>query len=444
MRLQQRLALFLILTYSIVFIIAGVSIYLLFGNWLLKSKIQNLQNKTLLAAMYYLEEDEISVAEHQSLREKLRKAMSRKDIAVYDINHIQVKGEMTNDPDITQSFIQSIKDKQTQYIKSNKYFYNGLLYNDNQGDFIIITREDNAEYFQQKNTLLQILIFVFILGLGVMYWLSIWLSKLAYTPIIKIVDQLREKDYQNFSTPLYLHNSYVEIDTLIKAYNQFIEQIAQTFHIQKNFIDYVSHELRTPITALLGTLEVSKFKIRTVEEYEKILSELKQYVFDLENTLDNMMLLSGAKTNFEFTSIRIDEVIWKVIEDAYIYHNSKIEIEINVEKPETLVRKINASLLELALTNIVENAIKYSDNKPIKITVTSKNEKLFIEIIDQGIGVLKEDLNHITSNFYRGKNTVGYQGKGIGLSISSIIFKIHHIDMQITSQSQGTIVTLIF
>lgn len=444
MKLQHRLTFYLILTYSVVFLIAAVLIYILFNSWFLKSKLQNLEDKTLLAAMYYLEEDEISVAEHQSLREQLRKAMSRGNIAIYDLNGIRVKGEMPLDTSISSSFLNTILHQEEHYLIGEQFFYSGLLYRDNQGDFIVVTREDNTEFNQQKNTLLQILVVVFMGGVAIMYLLSIWLGKFAYVPIVKIIDQIKERDTQNFGHPLVVQKSYTEIEDLVSTYNHFIEQIAQIFHIQKNFIDYVSHELRTPITALLGTLEVSKLKSRSVEEHEAIATELKQYVQDLETTLDNMMLLSGAKTNFELKPTRIDEVIWNVIENAYLYHASKIEVVMEVENPDILIRKINVPLLEVALTNIIENATKYSNNQPIKINIMTTKNQLNIEIIDQGIGILEDDLQHITANFYRGKNTDGFQGKGIGLSMANIIFKLHNIEMQVSSQAAGTKVSLLF
>ncbi len=444
MKLQHRVSLFLILTYSIAFFVAAAFIYFLFSSWLLNSKLRNLEDKTLLAAMFYLEEDEISAAEHQSLREQLRRAMSRSNIAVYDLNYERAKGEMPEDKNITTEKLANVLNNSEKTWVTKDYFYHGLLYYDNQGDFIVVTRDESAEYLQQKSTLLQILIIVFLAGIAIMYIVSAYLGKFAYKPIINIIQQMKERDAQNFNDPIMVQKSYAEIEDLVITYNHFVERIAQTFYIQKNFIDYVSHELRTPITALLGTLDVSNLKSRTVAEHESTIVQLKQYVQDLESTLDNMMLLSGAKTSFEFQQVRIDEIIWHVIENAFIYHNAQIDVELNVENPALLTQKANIPLLELALTNLVENAIKYSNNQPIKISINYIDSRLSIDIIDQGIGILETDLQHITSNFYRGKNTQGYQGKGIGLSMANIIFKLHQITMEISSNSVGTKVRLLF
>src|SRR5690606_4099470 len=98
-------------------------------------------------------------------------------------------------------------------------------------------------------------------------------------------------------------------------------------------------------------------------EYEDVIQQLKQYTNDLEETLENMMLLSGAKTNFEFSKLRVDEIIWQVIENAVLYYQADIEVKIEVEKANLLEWDGNEKLLALAFNNIIENAIKYSDNK---------------------------------------------------------------------------------
>jgi len=282
------------------------------------------------------------------------------------------------------------------------------------------------------------------LGLIFIYFFSQYLGNIAYAPIIQIIEQIKDRDTKNFNEPISLQKSYAEVEDLVMTYNHFVDRIAQTFHVQKNFIDYVSHELRTPITALLGTLEVTDRKKRHVEEYESVLFQLKQYTQDMEETLDQMMLLSGAKTSFEFVPVRIDEIIWKAIENAILYHQAKIEVDIKVEDTQSLQLEGNDKLLELAFNNLIENAIKYSDNQPIHIHLFMQERRLHVVIIDQGIGISKSDLRRVKENFFRGQNAQSYQGKGIGLSMAHIIFNLHHIDMDILSDSSGTQVFLIF
>ncbi|WP_312207952.1 HAMP domain-containing sensor histidine kinase [Empedobacter sp.] len=445
MKLKHRLALYSVVIFSIIILIVSTIIYFSFYTEMEKKEFKSLQNKTLLASIYYLEKDELPVLEHNNVQSQLIKTISRKNILIIDQNNKKYNGNMADNKEITQQFIENIRSNKTDFFASKDFFYNGIFYRDNEGDFVVITRESKQEFNEQMQSLLQILISVSLVGLIFIYLCSNFLGVIAYEPITKIIEQIKERDAKNFTEPLKLNKSYAEIEDLIKTYNHFIDRMAQTFNVQKNFIDYVSHELRTPITALLGTLEVTNHKKRTLEEYENVIVQLKQYTNDLQETLDQMMLLSGAKTSFEFSQIRIDEVVWQVIENAILYHQARINVDLQVENNQLLTIQGNEKLLEVALNNLVSNAIKYSNNQPILVQFLEINHRLQIHISDLGIGILETDIKQIKQNFFRGKNTQDFQGKGIGLSMANIIFTLHQIDIEIVpNKPKGTIVKLIF
>ncbi|WP_202912369.1 sensor histidine kinase [Sphingobacterium olei] len=444
MKLKDRLSLYAVTAFSIVMLLASTLIYISFYKWMVHNQFRELQNKTLLAAVFYLEADEQSHPERESVKNQLQKTISRTNIAIYNNYNIQKAGEMNVDTAITTAFINNTRDQHKGSLVTQDHFYHGIFYQDNEGDFVVITREWKGNFNAQMQSLLYILIAAFIFGIVLIYIFSQFLGRVAYDPILKMMKQIKDRDEKNFQEPLILQNSYAEITELVQTYNVFIERLGQTFAIQKNFIDYISHELRTPITALLGTLEVTSNKPRTDEEYKQVIKQLKQYTLDLETSLDNMMLLSGAKTNFEFKSIRVDEIIWKVIEDAYLYHKAQIQVTMDVQEPNALNLYGNARLLESAISNIIENAIKYSSNQPIEVHMNMVNDRLVVRIIDKGIGIPSTELKNITQNFYRGTNTNNFQGKGIGLSMSGVIFTLHQIKMEVKSDSTGTRIALTF
>ena len=445
MKLKHRLTLYSIVIFSVVILIVSAIIYFSYYTQMEKKEIQSLQSKSLLAAIYYLEKDELPTLEHENVKNQLQKTISRKNIVIYNDSNQKFEGNMSENLVIPTDFIENVRKNNNDFFVTRDFFYNGIYYHDNQGNFVVIARESKNGFNDQLQSLLHILIIVSIIGLVFIYFFSNYLGYIAYQPIVRVVEQLKERDVKNLNKPLVLKSSYAEIEDLVKTYNLLTERISQTFLVQKNFIDYVSHELRTPITALLGTLEVTNQKSRNIEEYQNVLLQLKQYTTDLHDTLDQMMLLSGAKTNFEFEAVRIDEVVWKVIENAVLYHNAQINVDLQVENDTLLTIQGNEKLLEVAFNNLVGNAIKYSDNSPIQIQFLESENKLKIQIIDQGIGIDEKEINQITQNFYRGKNTQDYQGKGIGLSMSNIILISHQIDLKIVpNHPKGTIVQLFF
>jgi len=445
MKLRDRLSIYSVLIFSVIILTVSAIIYFSFYSTMEKKEIKALESKSLLAAIYYLEQDELSFTEHENIKSQLLKTISRKNIAVYNNNSDKVNGEMTNDISISKDFLQEVRKHNNGIFHTEDYFYKGIFYTDNQGDFVVVVRESKVVFNDQMSSLLQILLIASIVGLAIIYLLSQYLGFIAYQPITHFISQIKNRNGINFKEPIVLEHSYTEIKELSTTYNRFINQISETFSVQKNFIDYVSHELRTPITALMGTLEVTKQKDRTTEEYQGALQQLQQYTIDLQETIDQMMLLSGAKTNFELSPIRIDEVIWELVENQIVYHQADIKVDLDVKNDQLLTFNGNNQLLNLAIGNLISNAIKYSNNQQIQIQFSTSQERLVLQIIDLGIGIETDELPQIRQNFYRGKNTSSYQGKGIGLSMADIIFKIHHIELEIlTNQPKGTIMRLTF
>lgn len=444
MNLKNRLSIYAAFIFGVIILIASTIIYVSFYTKMESQEFRNLESKTLLSALFYLEKDEVSFIEHESIKNQLQKNISKRNILVVDSLNRRYDGLMEDDAPVSSDFFDLVRKQDEAQLKTDAFFYNGLFYHDNEGDFVIVTRASTVEFQDQMKLLLHILLAVSLIGLILILIFSQFLGNIAYDPILKMISQIKKKNNQNFNEPIVLNKSYQEVQELVDTYNHFVEKLSQTFSIQKNFIDYVSHELRTPLAAILGTLEVSKQKPRTVEEHELVNLQLKRYTEDLRDTIDHMMILSGAKTNFETKIIRIDEVLWEIIEQLTLVHGAQISVDIQVADTDILKIDANDKLLQLAVQNIILNAVKYSNNQPIVIHLKSHSGKLLVEIIDQGIGILPEELIRVTENFYRGENAHGYTGKGIGLSLANVIFKLHHIRMDISSSTKGTIVSLYF
>ena len=211
MKLKHRLSLYSIVIFSIIIVIVSTAVYFSFYNQMEKKELQSLENKTLLAAVYYLEQDELPTLEHENIKSQLLKTISRKNIVVYDASNKKFSGDMYFDKNISSTFIENVRQKRNDFITTEQYFYNGIYYNDNQGDFVVITREPKKEFNDQMQSLLHILILVSVGGLIFIYFFSQYLGYIAYQPINKIIAQIKERDTNNFNQPLALKKPYAEI-----------------------------------------------------------------------------------------------------------------------------------------------------------------------------------------------------------------------------------------
>ena len=102
-----------------------------------RKEVKGLESKSLLAAIYYLEKDEMSSNEHEEVRNQLQKTISKKNIAIFNEEGKYVSGNMPFDYIKSKPFIDDIKRDYKGYLITDDYFYNGIFYKDNEGKFIV-------------------------------------------------------------------------------------------------------------------------------------------------------------------------------------------------------------------------------------------------------------------------------------------------------------------
>ena len=222
-----------------------------------------------------------------------------------------------------------------------------------------------------------------------------------------------------------------------------LNRIEASFEIQNNFISNASHELRTPLTAIIGEADVSLSKTRKPEEYIDTMKIILEEAEKLDRKTKALLFL--AQTGFngkivEFTTIRIDQLLWDVKETIQrINANSSIYLDISLmpDDPMKLKIKGNDQLLHLAFSNIINNACKYSNYKQVRVSIGVSNTSVIVVISDQGIGIPEKELSHIYDTFYRASNTKSYEGYGIGLPLTRNIIRMHKGDITVLSQEHN-------
>ncbi|TLX27297.1 HAMP domain-containing histidine kinase [Chryseobacterium indologenes] len=449
MTLRNRFTLISSLSFGIVSIITSAVIFFAYYDSTKIFYFEKLRNTALISAIYYLEKDELPKDRHAQIKKEYNHLIQNNRVAVYNRNNEVTFGHNLNDKNIKPIHLQTVrKNKGVEFMSDNQFYY-GIFYPDNQGDFVVFVKSPNDSFQSQIWRLSIIMLSVLILGLLAIFFLSRYLSKIVYKPISNVVERINKVEFNNISTAITSTNTNDEIEDLIKSYNKLLGRISENILLQQNFINYVSHEFKTPLAAISGNLEVFAQRDRTPEEYREVAKESLENVYEIENILNNLLLMSGmTKLESSHKQVRVDELIWKIYEKLECKakeNNSSIKIQLEVSKPSLLEFPGNETLLYLALYNIVENGIKYSKDHPVTIILSEKYNQLNIEVKDQGKGIPKEDLDKITETFYRGKNVDNIKGSGIGLSLSRSIFDLHHITMKIDSKiNMGTSVLLIF
>ena len=447
MKIQNKLTFLSSVVFGVVFLTASFTVYVVFDRSSQSLIFNELERNSRLAAFFYLEEDELPTSEHREIAIEFEKIIEQDiKVRIYDQNNQIRYGKIQDDETISEQVLDNIRKQGKQSFRKKDNYYSGIFYEDNQGDFVVIVKENKAEFRAQLNLLLLILFIVFIVGVVAIISISHALSNIAYQPIRTLIDEVKTLDIDSIENTLTTPNTKDELQELVITFNDLLSRLSDSIIIQKNFINYVSHEFKTPLAAISGKMEVfNQRKDRTSEEQEKLTKEIVQNVHEIKEILNTLMKLSGltkgivSKENF-----RIDEKVWNIIEKLQL-ENVNIEVNIPASDSKLLNVSGNPFQLEMAITNLIENAVKFSNNKPVSITLSKENHQLKISISDQGIGIPEQELKNIEKAFYRGSNVKKLEGSGIGLSISKLIFNQHQVEFKIFSKlKKGTSIELIF
>jgi PAS domain S-box-containing protein len=213
--------------------------------------------------------------------------------------------------------------------------------------------------------------------------------------------------------------------TVIERTKQLTEALAtekELNDLKTKFLSLVSHEFKTPLTGILtSSMLLSKYKLAEQQDKrDKHINTINSKVYYLNNILNDFLSvekLESGKVNYRFTEFRLSKVINEVIYNAnmLLKEGQKINYPEDIDDMSLIQ---DEKTLELALSNLVHNAIKYSpENTTIQLKVKQDAINTTFIIIDNGIGIPENDQKNIFNRYFRAENALLNQGTGIGLNI---------------------------
>lgn len=201
-------------------------------------------------------------------------------------------------------------------------------------------------------------------------------------------------------------------------------EITAEVHFKDNLsnnISLLAHSMRSPLTNMKGYTNmlamIGQVNDQQKEYIQKIITNIDETSNLVKNLLDIEKLEKGV--NLQLQNIDCIEIIDKVVQSLKAFSNQKqIEIQNIYDDKQSLIVFADPLLLERALYNLVENAIRYSNRKSmVSIKVDRKNDYVEIIIKDNGIGIAPVDIDHIFEKFYRVKISSSLEGAGSGLGL---------------------------
>lgn len=266
----------------------------------------------------------------------------------------------------------------------------------------------------------------------------------VYRPLSQISEAAKQYAMGNleYEIPVTSHD---EMGYLSASLNYMAAQLKDMEDYQKKIVANVSHDFRSPLTSVKGYLEAMADGTIPPELYKKYINII---IFETERLTDlteDLLTLNEFDTKellLDKTEFDIQEMIKKTassFESVCLPKHMSIEL-LMISGP--VIVYADKRKIQQVLYNLLDNGIKFSENdSSVTVEVNEKNEKVFISVKDQGIGIPRKDLNKIWERFYKSDLSRGKdkKGTGLGLSIVKEIIQAHdeHINV-ISTEGVGT------
>lgn len=437
MNIQKKVTLlFFTLTSSVIILLSGAIFYFV-HQYTFEDFYKRLQARVNIAAQIYQMNDKDSLGVYKEVRQRyLERLPSEKQYILKPVDYLE-----NPKLKIPAPFIADILQQQSARYKSGNSFYAGKVVHLSEENVIFVVSAVDPYGFNELNNLEHILIIGFFISLVLVYFIGRRFSYHTFKPVRNIIKRVNTITASNLHLRLEDYNGKDEIAELTETFNDMLNRLETAFETQNNFVSNASHELRTPLAVIKGEAELALKNIDPADEQNRqALSEILKGTKSLQDMISSLLGLAqtgfdGKKQNWE--DIRIDELVWEIKASAdQIVSANNIIVDLSdlPDNLDSLVVSGNPNLLKLAVSNIVLNACKYSDNKTVIIKIFSDKGMAIISVKDEGIGIPEEDIQHIFEPFFRASNTGKFDGHGVGLPLALNIIRMHKGNITIISK----------
>ncbi|MGG0287782.1 HAMP domain-containing sensor histidine kinase [Peribacillus butanolivorans] len=276
-----------------------------------------------------------------------------------------------------------------------------------------------------------------------------FLSKALTRPLITMKEATTKLSKGNFSVSVPVR-SKDELGELAQSIQSLANELNYLKKERNEFLASISHELRTPLTYIKGYADIARRKDLDIPERTQYLEIIHEESKRLNSLLDELFNIARMDVN-TFTiskeTVPLSSFLQSVYEKVLPAFTNK-NIQLNLECKDNLFMDIDPSRFEQVLLNLLDNALKYSNEYTVTtIKATESIGNISISIIDQGVGIPRADIPHVFDRLYRVEKSRARAtgGFGLGLSIVKQLVEVQGGTISVKSSiEQGTCFTIIF
>ena len=283
------------------------------------------------------------------------------------------------------------------------------------------------------------LVFFSSVAIFVLILLVFLMSQLLIEPLNNTLQVVQKMSEGHLNARIKV-KGFDEFSRLGSSFNDMAKKLEQVEKTREEFVSNVSHELKTPLSSIKVLTESILLQENVpTEMYTEFLQDINSEIdrmTNIVNDLLNLVKLDQREIGLNFKQIDLNKLLEDILKRLNPLAEQK-DILLSYDEIRKILLEADEMKLSLAISNLVENAIKYTPNKgSVKVIVDADHQNAFIKISDTGIGINDEDQKKVFNRFYRVDKTRDREtgGTGLGLSITHSTILLHNGSIKILSK----------
>ena len=277
--------------------------------------------------------------------------------------------------------------------------------------------EEVDEYLDVFFRLFSILVMSLIVVSTIIGWL---LARRATIDMQEVTETAEEISKGSYDRRVQIKGRYREIERLSVTFNLMLDRIQSLLKSMKEINDNIAHDLRSPLARIRGIAEMSLLKENSIDAYREMAASTIEECDTLIGMINTMLDITEAEAGVNGVQAEEFELTRLIREACELFRPIAEEkkIKLKTSLPETLTFKSDRKKMQRIVTNLLENAIKYTpEDGMVAVSAAARDGEVRIEFEDTGMGISENDLPHIFERFYRCDRSRSQGGVGLGLSL---------------------------
>ena len=304
---------------------------------------------------------------------------------------------------------------------------------------------EQAEELQE--VILTTIIVILLVSVGLALTMGWFIGRTLLARIDNINATSKAITSGDFSQRVPISDNSDEFDELAGHLNHMLVRIEQLLTGMRQVTDNIAHDLRQPLSRLRNRLEITLLEKRDTLEYQQVLAETIEDADELIRTFNALLEIAQTEAGSfrgEWQAVDLS-VLLAGLGELYqeLAESQGKQLKINVQQGLSVVG--NRHLLAQAISNLLDNAIKYTgDQGQISLSAERQGTELVLQISDNGSGIPVEKQGLVLERFYRLDAARSTSGNGLGLSLVKAVMELHGATFEFADNKPGLVVALVF